>query len=443
MDAADSGLYGIVVSDGGPMVGMRIGVLRYPVRTTDGLAHYEMVFLDALAEAAENSAEEIECLVGPENDFFSLVTTGGLSYRGLPIRPLRDAMFRQEQPEFYLTPPQSGPELDPRSLPFDRDGAAAYRKAGIDLVLQLGPYAYPFLARVPFVMPIFDLNHRLQPEFPEVSALGEHNRREYLYINTCRFATFVLVDSEAGKADVLRFYGDHIGEDRIRILPYYPAIGKKALPDQTDQARVAAKYRLPRRYYFYPAQFWRHKNHAAILHAIRIIRDETSETVPVVFCGTYADYFRALNFIELRKLANQLGIAEHVYYLGMVPDEDMAALYTLSAGLVMPTFFGPTNLPPLEAWHYGRPVITSDIRGIREQTGDAGLLADPKSPPHLARAMLELWRDEALAGTLAERGRKRLESYRWPVYVKGVADILAEACDRVRTGRTPRFPDAS
>lgn len=421
---------------------MRIGVLRYPVRTTDGLAHYEMVFLDALAEAAAESGEDYVCLVGPENDFFSLVTAGGLSYRGLPIRPLRDTMFRQEQPEFYLTPPQSGPELDPRSLPFDRDTATAYRKAGIDLVLQLGPYAYAFLARVPFVMPIFDLNHRLQPEFPEVSALGEFNRREYLYINTCRFATFVLVDSEAGKADVLRFYGDHITEDRIRVLPYYPAIGKKPLPDQTEQARVAAKYRLPKRYYFYPAQFWRHKNHAAILNAMRIIKDETGETPPLVLCGTYADYFRALNFIELRKLAGQLGIAEHVYYLGMVPDEDMAALYTLSAGLVMPTFFGPTNLPPLEAWHYGRPVITSDIRGIREQTGDAGLLADPKSPQQIARAMLELWRDEALGAKLAERGRKRLEAYRWPVYVKNVSDILAEACERVRIGNTPRFPDA-
>ena len=43
-------------------------------------------------------------------------------------------------------------------------------------------------------MPIFDLNHRLQPEFPEVSALGEYKRREFLYINTCRFATFVLVE---------------------------------------------------------------------------------------------------------------------------------------------------------------------------------------------------------------------------------------------------------
>ena len=130
----------------------------------------------------------------------------------------------------------------------------------------------------------------------------------------------------------------------------------------------------------------------------------------MVFCGTYADYFRALNFIELRKLANQLGIAEHVFYLGMVPDEDMASLYTLSAGLVMPTFFGPTNLPPLEAWHYGRPVITSDIRGIREQIGDAGLLADPKSPPQLARAMLELWRSDELGATLVERRTEEARS---------------------------------
>ena len=419
---------------------MRIGVLRYPVRTTDGLAHYEMVFLDALAEAAAGFEHEVVCLAGPENDLFSLVSAGGLSYRGLAIRPLRETAYHQEAPEFYLVPPQAGPELDPNGLPFDRDGASAYRKAGIDLILQLGPYAYPFLARVPFVMPIFDLNHRLQPEFPEVSAFGEYNRREFLYINTCRYATFVLVDSEAGKADVLRFYGSYIGEDRIRILPYYPAIGKKPLPDTQEQGRVAAKYRLPKRFFFYPAQFWKHKNHAAILHAIRIIMDQTGERVPVAFCGTYADYFRAHNFIELRKLANQLDIAEHVYYLGMVPDEDIAALYTLSAALVMPTFFGPTNLPPLEAWHYGRPVITSDIRGVREQTGDAGLLADPKSPQQLARAMLELWRDEALGAKLAERGRKRLEAYRWPDYVTRVTDILAEACDRLRSGHAPRFP---
>ena len=125
-----------------------------------------------------------------------------------------------------------------------------------------------------------------------------------------------------------------------------------------------------------------------------------------MFCGSYSDYARALNFKEMWASAAQLGLTNEVRYLGPVPDEDMAALYTQSVALVMPTFFGPTNIPPLEAWHFGRPVITSDIRGLREQTGDAGLLVDPRSPDALADAMLRLWRDDALCTALAERGRK-------------------------------------
>jgi glycosyltransferase involved in cell wall biosynthesis len=125
-----------------------------------------------------------------------------------------------------------------------------------------------------------------------------------------------------------------------------------------------------------------------------------------------------------------------------VPDDDMAALYTLSAGLVMPTFFGPTNIPPLEAWHFGRPVITSDIAGLREQNGDASLLIDPRSPPALAEAMKRLWQDRALCADLAVRGRKRLASYSWSSFVDNVTAVLTDACERVRTGRTPRYPDA-
>lgn len=199
---------------------------------------------------------------------------------------------------------------------------------------------------------------------------------------------------------------------------------------------------MPARYFFYPAQFWRHKNHALILHAIRLIAAETGEVVPVVFCGSYADYNRALNFKEVEALAKELGVADRVRYLGVVPDEDLPALYSLSVGLVMPTFFGPTNFPPLEAWHYGRPVITSGIAGLREQIGDAGLLIDPRSAPELSRAMLQLWRDEALGAELARRGRQRLSCYSWETFIAKVAAILIEACERVRAGRTPHYPEA-
>jgi glycosyltransferase involved in cell wall biosynthesis len=364
-----------------------------------------------------------------------------LNYRNLPIRALGKSVIPQGPPESYFQVEPQYPELDPNVLYVERDKAIALRNAGIDLILQLGPYARPFAAMIPFIMTIYDLNHRLHPEFPEVSASGEFKQREYLYTNTCRYATFVLVDSEVGKADVLRFYGNVIDEDRIRVLPYYPPLALRPTPSPQELARVAAAYRLPKRYFFYPAQFWRHKNHSLILRAIWLIANETGESIPVVFCGAYGDHFCAANFTAVTALAAQFGISDRVFYLGPVPGEDMAALYTLSAGLVMPTFFGPTNIPPLEAWHFGRPVITSDIPGLREQNGDASLLIDPRSPEDLARAMLRLWRDEALGATLVERGRKRLASYSWDAFVEGVATVMSEACERVRDGRTPKFPD--
>ena len=51
------------------------------------------------------------------------------------------------------------------------------------------------------------LQHRLQPEFPEVSANGEWEWREYLFRNGARYATLLLADSEVGKEDILNFYG--------------------------------------------------------------------------------------------------------------------------------------------------------------------------------------------------------------------------------------------
>ena len=83
----------------------------------------------------------------------------------------------------------------------------------------------------------------MQPEFPEVSEGGEFELREYFYINICRFATMVLVDSDVGKADVLRFYGDHIGEDRISVVPYYPPIVRKPPPSLEERARVKDQVR--------------------------------------------------------------------------------------------------------------------------------------------------------------------------------------------------------
>jgi glycosyltransferase involved in cell wall biosynthesis len=112
----------------------------------------------------------------------------------------------------------------------------------------------------------------------------------------------------------------------------------------------------------------------------------------------------------------------------------MSGLYAGAVALVMPTFFGPTNIPVLEAWAYGCPVLTSDIRGIREQVGDAGVLVDPRSVESIAEGIHRLWTSKSLAQTLVQRGYQRLGEYTPADYRQRLIEILEEAKIRVRPG---------
>jgi glycosyltransferase involved in cell wall biosynthesis len=102
----------------------------------------------------------------------------------------------------------------------------------------------------------------------------------------------------------------------------------------------------------------------------------------------------------------QNGLAEQVKILGFVPAEDMRGLYSGCRAVVMPTYFGPTNLPPLETWMLGRPLIYSSH--LHEQAGDAAILIDPDDANDLAAA-LKATLDDRLCADLVEKGRRRLQ----------------------------------
>lgn len=302
----------------------------------------------------------------------------------------------------------------------------------VDLMLYPAPGPLSFETGLPYAMAIHDLQHRLQPEFPEVSANGEWEFREYFFRNGSRYATLLLADSEVGKEDILNFYGPYgVTSDRVKVLPFLPAYYLAVDLSESERQRVQTIYHLPERYLFYPAQFWPHKNHIRTVKALGLLREEHSIKVPIVFCGDHTGEIRERTFHEVMSLSHQLGIAGQIHYLGYVPDEDMSALYAGAVALVMPTFFGPTNIPVLEAWAFGCPVLTSDIRGIREQAGGAAILADPRSVEAIADGIYQLWTDEHLRSTLIEQGRQRLSTYTPDDYRRRLIDILEEAKMRV------------
>src|SRR5215469_7695496 len=244
-----------------------------------------------------------------------------------------------------------------------------FLQAKLYLLLYPHPTPISFETGLPYMIAVHDLQHRLQPEFPEVAANGEWEYREYLFRHGVRNALMILTDSETGREDVLNFYGQYgIEPDRVKVLPFLPASYLPSEVSLEERARVRNTYALPERFLFYPAQFWPHKNHARIVAALGLLKQQKIETA-IVFCGSSDGSIRQKAYKEVMSSAEEHGVIKQIRNLGYVPDQDMAGLYAEAAALVMPTFFGPTNIPVLEAWRFGCPVITSDIRGIREQVG--------------------------------------------------------------------------
>jgi len=312
------------------------------------------------------------------------------------------------------------------------------RHHGIELMMYPGPTSHSFECGVPYVMAVHDLQHRIHPEFPEVSANGEWEAREYLFTNGVRYAEAILVDSDVGREDVLEFYGHLISPDRVRILPFVPP-PYLAKPTADDVATTLRSLRIPRRYLLFPAQFWPHKNHRRVTEAVAALHRRHLD-VTVVMTGSASGPIRASTLAQVREIVAREGIGNLVRILGYVDDTAMTALYAGASGVLLPTFFGPTNIPVIEAWAMGVPVLTSDIRGIREQCGDAAMLVDPLSTEAITEGIRRLWTDDALRERLVAAGTERVRDNDPAAFRDELASILRDVDGTLRTRGSQRVP---
>jgi glycosyltransferase involved in cell wall biosynthesis len=270
-------------------------------------------------------------------------------------------------------------------------------RGGCDLVYFVTPSVQArILQRLNYITTVWDLCHRDAPEFPEVREFAEFPIREHLYRGILPSAFAVVTDSPALAAAITRRYG--IDPDRLLPVPFAPA-PQLAEESSAGKAAVLAKYGLEEGYFFYPAQFWAHKNHIRVLEALRLLADDGHRR-HVVFAG--GDQGNRKH-VESHVLAN--GLQEQVRLLGFVAGEDMRGLYEGCRAVVMPTYFGPTNIPPLEAWLLRRPLIYSSL--FKEQVGDAALCVDPDDAVALAAAM-RACSDPFTCAWLVEAGTLRL-----------------------------------
>ena len=288
--------------------------------------------------------------------------------------------------------------------------------AACDLWVCPNHERYAFRAPVPTLGTVHDLMHRYESRFPEVGDNGEFESREFHFRETCRWTRGVMVDSETGARQLVDSYG--IDSRKVYVLPYIPPAYIFDGPLARDH-RVESVIALPPKFFFYPAQFYRHKNHSALITALSRMLGQYPDVQLVLAGATDRNAYS-----DVKEQVSALGMTENVTFMGYVEDETMPELYMRARALIMPTFFGPTNIPQLEAFALGCPVATSRIYGIPDQVGDAALLFDPASVDEIYEALVRLWTDDALCAVLKARGYAHAKRWGRPQFRGRVREII-------------------
>ncbi len=106
-------------------------------------------------------------------------------------------------------------------------------------------------------------------------------------------------------------------------------------------------------------------------------------------------------------------IQQEVTWLGYVPEADLPGLVAGATAFVYPSLYEGFGFPVAQAMAAGVAVVTSNNSSLREITGDAALLVDPKSASEIASALTRLLESETLRQDLGARGRKQAAQFRW------------------------------
>lgn len=272
----------------------------------------------------------------------------------------------------------------------------------------------------PFIVAAWDTDQHDHPEFPEAHAHRLFERTDWQMRPTLRRAVAVVANTSAGAQRLEKLF--NVDRHRIVVFPFVPsaAVRRHAAGRGTvtvEQVRQA--HRLPVPYVFYPASFLFHKNHLYLLEALVDLERRHGIVLSAVFS-------RGGGELDVRRQAQALGLRDRVAFVGMVPDDHMPPLYQAALALVVPSYFGPTNLPPVEAVALGCPVICADDAGNREQLGEAALYCRLEDPSSLADQLAALCRDAAAQERLRVAGQRLAERLAKVDYGAILAPVLAD-----------------
>jgi len=267
-------------------------------------------------------------------------------------------------------------------------------------------------------IPVLSLIHDLQHEYyPQFFSDSENATRKKFYNEICNLADYIVSVSEYTRKTVIEKL--NFAEDKTKVI--YNCIQGRVKVESDEIDSILEKFGfLNKKYAFYPANFWPHKNHKVLLLAFSILLKEHPD-LDVHLCLTGSLLQQDSQFAEM---IEQMGLSTRVKHLGYVSEKEVSALMSRAHFMIFPSLFEGFGIPVAEAMMTGTPVLCSNSTSLPEVGGEAALYFDPRRPIEIANQMNLIFTNENLRADLIKKGFEQVKKFDRDSMIKQYYELL-------------------
>ena len=225
----------------------------------------------------------------------------------------------------------------------------------------------------------------------------------------------MIAQCPAERDELLEDYGAHPA--RVSLIPSAVDI-ERYRPMSQDAARASLGLDPDAELIVYVGRVIPRKDIRNVVRALARLRDlrqasgdESLPTLLIVGGETAEPDIQATPEIGvLQDLANELGVASHLRFMGRHQPAELYRWYSAADVAVTTPWYEPFGLTPLEAMACGTPVIGSAVGGIAFTIadGETGFLVPPRDPDALASRLDSLLKDRAMRQRMGDAGVARV-----------------------------------
>lgn len=291
-------------------------------------------------------------------------------------------------------------------------------RAKLDL-MHFTHFNAPIFYRRPSIVTIHDLTLSF---FPGKKMNSWFFRKAYNVVlkSVVRHAKKVIAVSKNTKTDLIEI--TKTSPSKIEVV--YEGVGGEFGPqvDKEALAEVLQKYNITREFMLYTGVWRSHKNLVNLIKGFALLREDEGFEPQLVITGQEDPYYP-----EVKRTVKELDLEHDVIFPGLVPENELVALYQAAKLYVFPSLYEGFGLPPLEAMRCGTPVAAAKSSCIPEICGeDNALFFDPYDPEDIANTMRRIWLDEGLQEEMRERGLSHSRKFSWEKMAEKTMELYGE-----------------